>query len=113
MRFVLRYPPNGKCLSVIGTLTPQEALQAIEDLAAQARRNILTNRRENTDQNLTVDLDTPADWENPDWEDMGRVHEWKRYVDDELRGHWLTIAPEIRAMIARNASGIADREEYE
>jgi len=33
----------------------------------------------------------PYDWENPEWENESRVHNWRNYVSEELEVMWDTF----------------------
>ena len=37
------------------------------------------------------DFYLPSDWQNPEWDNVGRVHEWKNYVSDEIADMWETF----------------------
>ncbi|NTA27373.1 recombinase RecA [Allorhizobium ampelinum] len=50
---------------------------------------------------------------NPNFEDAGRVHDWRNYIRDELRLLWHTFTPEQRRAIALSAEWAADREEWD
>ena len=54
-----------------------------------------------------------SDLMHPVWDDAGKVHDWRNYISDELRGIWHTFTPEQRRAIANNAQDIADREEWD
>lgn len=55
----------------------------------------------------------PHDYLKPDWANTARVHDWKNYVNDELRSMWHMFSPTQKAAIARNAEDFADREDWE
>lgn len=51
---------------------------------------------------------------NPDWTPPVRyVHDWRRYINEELETAWHTFAPEQRILLAKNADGIAAQEEWD
>ena len=50
---------------------------------------------------------------NPDWDYYGRVHEWRNYIDDELRAIWDTFTEEQRIVIGRSAEKSASNEEWD
>lgn len=50
---------------------------------------------------------------NPDWDKAGRVHDWRNYVNQELRDLWPTFTEEQRQAIKQNADEIASCEEWE
>lgn len=46
----------------------------------------------------------------PDWAEPPYVHQWQRYISDELRAIWSTFTPDQRLVIARSAQEVADEE---
>jgi hypothetical protein len=56
---------------------------------------------------------TPTDYEAPDWENGRRVHEWKNYISEELQALWETFSTRQKIAIARNASDLAGREDWD
>lgn len=58
---------------------------------------------------------TPKDWYDPNFNfnNLSKVHEWKRYISDEIQENWQRFTLDQRAMIARQAQEIADREEWD
>lgn len=57
--------------------------------------------------------ETPKDWENPDWGNIERVHEWKLYISDEVKTMWWTFKLDQREALARQAQEMADMEEWD
>lgn len=55
----------------------------------------------------------PLDYLEPAWDKAGRVHEWKNYISEEIQGLWLTLIPELRAALARQAENNAWNEEWD
>lgn len=56
----------------------------------------------------------PNNWENPDFSKEGRsnkVHNWVRYIDDEVAVLWSEFSDEVKQALAQNFNGIADMEE--
>lgn len=53
------------------------------------------------------------DFENPDWDAAGRVHDWRNYISDDVRAIWHTFTLEQRRLLAEQADAFADREEWE
>jgi hypothetical protein len=49
----------------------------------------------------------------PDWENTGRVHDWRNYISEELRHIWWTFTVDQKMAIARNADDMADRERWD
>ncbi len=56
---------------------------------------------------------TPPDWQRPDWNSAGPVHEWKNYIGDEVRVMWGMFTDAQKRALARHADNIAGREEWE
>lgn len=55
----------------------------------------------------------PDDFECPDWDRVSRVHDWKNYINDDLRKAWSSFSIEQRRIIANNADEIASRENWD
>lgn len=55
----------------------------------------------------------PDDYAAPDWADAGRVHDWRNYVSERLRGMWGTFTDDQKQAIAESAQDAADREEWD
>jgi hypothetical protein len=51
-------------------------------------------------------------WRFPEWENIGRVHEWRRYISDEVRTMWPTFTDAQQAALYRQANEIASLEEW-
>lgn len=56
---------------------------------------------------------TPRDWDAPDWDNAGRVHDWKNYVSKEVRAKWAAFSDELKMMLARQADEAASNEEWD
>ena len=54
----------------------------------------------------------PKDWEKPNFNDLEKVHCWRRYVSEDLAGRWLHISLELRVSLSSCFQEIADREEW-
>lgn len=58
-----------------------------------------------------------SDWDaiyhEPNWNEAGRVHDWRNYISDELRAVWHTFTPEQQVLIGENADDIAGNEEWD
>jgi len=61
----------------------------------------------------TILADAPMDYENPDWDDAGRVHDWRNYASNDLRAAWTEFSVRHRAIIAASLQDAADREEWD
>lgn len=55
----------------------------------------------------------PREWENPNWDEKNRIHNWKNYISDDLRQYWQNFSDKEKKMIAANAEGIASNEEWD
>lgn len=55
----------------------------------------------------------PRDFDNPDWKDAGRVHDWRNYASDDLRALWPELPEKHQAIIAASLQDAADREEWD
>jgi hypothetical protein len=58
-------------------------------------------------------MSTPFDWRNPDWGNTSSVHDWRNYINDDLREAWGTFTEEQQRLIRDNADEIAAREEWD
>jgi len=56
---------------------------------------------------------TPDDYLSPDWNNCGKVHEWKHYVSEEVQGLWDTFSDEVKAALARQSEAMASKEEWD
>lgn len=61
----------------------------------------------------TFDELTPDDFETPDWDRAGKVHDWRNYVSDEIRAMWPDIPVSLKAAIARQSDAMANLEEWD
>lgn len=48
--------------------------------------------------------------DNPDWAAAQKVHDWRNYIHENLRGIWHTFTLEQKMAIANNAQITADAE---
>lgn len=55
----------------------------------------------------------PKDWEFPEWGDKTLVHNWKNYVNQELKDNWFVLEPKLKQILAVNFEEIADNEEWD
>lgn len=51
--------------------------------------------------------------ENPEWEKSRRVHDWRNYIDEEVKAIWNTFTPEQRMALAKQADNLASAEEWD
>lgn len=57
--------------------------------------------------------ETPKNAINPDWENIGRVHDWRNHVSDEIAGMWHTFTDAQKEALARQAELLAANEEWD
>ena len=57
--------------------------------------------------------DTPCDFERPEWDKAGKVHDWRNYISEEVQVLWLALSLEVRAALARQAEDVASNEEWD
>lgn len=50
---------------------------------------------------------------NPGWEDKGRIHNWRNYVDGDMKELWDSLSEETRLLILVQAEHQASREEWD
>ena len=55
----------------------------------------------------------PDDYKNPKWEEAKRVHDWRNYIDDEVRAIWDAFTDEQKAALAAQADASAAAEEWD
>lgn len=61
----------------------------------------------------SVSLD-PPEYVVPDWTPPTKyVHDWRRYIGDELQAAWQTFSPAQRKLLAENAQRLANNEEWD
>jgi hypothetical protein len=56
---------------------------------------------------------TPDDFQSPDWENCGKVHEWKHYVSEEVMKLWPSFPDALKAALARQSQAMASLEEWD
>lgn len=56
---------------------------------------------------------TPYNYNEPEWEKAGRVHDWRNYISDKLQNMWDTFTDEQKKAIAENAEQSATDEEWD
>ncbi len=55
----------------------------------------------------------PEDWNNPDFENTEKVHDWKNYASDRLKAYWDVFTPAQKMMISECLQEIADSEHWD
>jgi len=59
------------------------------------------------------EMTDPEVYMRPDWDEGGRVHNWRHYISAEVQEAWSTFAPEQRAMLYRQADSQAECEDWD
>ena len=54
-----------------------------------------------------------AELNNPEWDKGGRVHNWKNYVDSEVKSVWHLLSENERRIIAYFADRSASNEDWD
>lgn len=49
----------------------------------------------------------PKDYNNPDWNDRNKVHNWKNYASSELQFIWNGFTEEQKIIISQNLNSLA------
>lgn len=57
--------------------------------------------------------DLPSGWENPSWDDRGKVHDWRNYIPEPVMKRWRELSCETKMVAACMAEVQAKREEWE
>lgn len=50
------------------------------------------------------------DWKSPNWEHVGRIHDWRNYIDEEVQSMWDTFTDDQKQALQRQAQEEADCE---
>ena len=58
-------------------------------------------------------IGVPADFESPNWDKGGKVHNWKRYADPGLREVWPSLSSTQKAAISSSLKAVAYSEEWD
>jgi hypothetical protein len=51
--------------------------------------------------------------ENPDWDGVGKVYDWRNYVPEAIQENWHNLPPKARAVCIVMASKQASAEEWD
>ena len=49
----------------------------------------------------------------PNWAEAGRVHDWRNYIEEDIREMWETFTIEQKRALVKNADEIASNEEWD
>lgn len=55
---------------------------------------------------------TPYDWENPQWNEYHRVHNWRNYVSNDVKEIWNTFTDTQKLLLAQLFEELAGNEEW-
>ena len=55
----------------------------------------------------------PHDWENPDWNNIQKVHEWKGYPSDEVKSIWHSFSDVQKKLLAMDYDDTASNEHWD
>lgn len=55
----------------------------------------------------------PEDVADPQWETVGRVHDWRNYIGEKTRALWATLSVEQQLAIAQDADAQAGGEQWD
>lgn len=61
---------------------------------------------------VNLDYDCP-DWQDPQWRQGGKVHNWHNYASEEMKRMWNTFTDEQKQVVALTLNEIADNEHWE
>ncbi|AEH03666.1 RecX-like filament modulator [Pseudomonas phage PhiPA3] len=53
------------------------------------------------------------EWNNPDWEAGGRIHNWRRYAGQDLRLVWNTFSLDQKQAIYKTLDEVAGNEHWD
>lgn len=53
------------------------------------------------------------DWENPEWDSGGRVHNWHNYASEAMQVIWQTFSAEQKQIIAATLDECASNEYWD
>jgi len=67
----------------------------------------------NEHNELCVKLQPPEDWSLPKWRVEEKVHNWRNYVNEDVKIMWVELTGRQKLVLAANFKDIADREEWE
>lgn len=51
--------------------------------------------------------------EDPRWDEAGRVHDWRNYVPEAVKGAWAWLTPTGRTAVYLTADACADAEDWD
>lgn len=67
----------------------------------------------NEHDELCEALNPPMDWSNPEWKVEDKVHNWRNYVSDEVKGLWPDMSGRQRLILAANFNDMAIAEHWD
>lgn len=58
-------------------------------------------------------MSAKPEWQTPDWDEGGRVHNWRNYVSSRVQALWHTFTDEQKEALYSQADELSDREEWD
>lgn len=55
----------------------------------------------------------PSDWNNPDWGNPNKCHDWKNYIANDVKVLWDTFTDVAKQALASNFDSIASQEDWD
>lgn len=62
---------------------------------------------------VLAEIEPPADFLEPNWDEVKRCHNWRRYVPEKLVPLWTSLPANVRAILAADYQRLASLEEWE
>ena len=62
---------------------------------------------------MTASRIAPSDWENPQWDEGGHVHNWKTYAGERLREVWPSFSDNQKKAVSASLDDVAASEEWD
>lgn len=58
-------------------------------------------------------MNTPIDYENPQWTTYQKIHCWRNHVPTQIQAIWMTFNQMQKASISQAFQEMADNEEWD
>jgi hypothetical protein len=55
----------------------------------------------------------PTDWNNPNWQNARKVHDWKNYTTEHIRLIWDSLTTDQKIIFSSAFQEIADNENWD
>jgi len=52
-------------------------------------------------------------WNDPDWQSIDRIHDWRNHVSDQVRTMWHTFTDTQKQALQRQADDLANAEHWD